>query len=63
MYLIQDGFDEDDWEAWTAFTKDVGNDIQIVGKYIYIYIYIYMNTYIYICIYTHICIDKYIFVE
>mmetsp|Transcript_9780 Transcript_9780/g.9540 ORF Transcript_9780/g.9540 Transcript_9780/m.9540 type:complete len:474 (+) Transcript_9780:73-1494(+) len=28
---IEDGFDEDDWEAWTAFTKDVGEDIQIVG--------------------------------
>jgi len=28
---IEDGFDEDDWESWTAFTKDVGKDIQIVG--------------------------------
>lgn len=28
---IEDGFDEDDWEGWTAFNKDVGKDIQIVG--------------------------------
>ncbi|KAJ1423717.1 enolase [Ochromonadaceae sp. CCMP2298] len=28
---IEDGFDEDDWEGWTAFTKEVGKDIQIVG--------------------------------
>jgi enolase len=28
---IEDGFDQDDWESWTAFTKDVGKDIQIVG--------------------------------
>jgi len=28
---IEDGFDEDDWESWTAFTKAVGKDVQIVG--------------------------------
>ena len=28
---IEDGFDEDDWEGWTAFTKDMGEDVQIVG--------------------------------
>ena len=28
---IEDGFDEDDWDGWAAFTKDVGNDVQIVG--------------------------------
>jgi enolase len=28
---IEDGFDEDDWEGWAAFTKDVGEDVQIVG--------------------------------
>ena len=28
---IEDGFDEDDWEGWAAFTKDMGNDVQIVG--------------------------------
>lgn len=28
---IEDGFAEDDWDNWTAFTKEVGKDIQIVG--------------------------------
>lgn len=28
---IEDGFDEDDWASWTAFTADVGKDVQIVG--------------------------------
>lgn len=28
---IEDGFDEDDWEGWAAFTKEVGEDVQIVG--------------------------------
>jgi len=28
---IEDGFDQDDWESWTAFTSDVGKDIQVVG--------------------------------
>jgi enolase len=28
---IEDAFDQDDWENWTAFTKQVGKDVQIVG--------------------------------
>jgi enolase len=28
---IEDGFDQDDWDNWTAFTQEVGKDIQIVG--------------------------------
>ena len=28
---IEDGFDQDDWEGWTAFTQAVGKDIQVVG--------------------------------
>merc|ERR1712196_363391 len=28
---IEDGFDQDDWESWTAFTAAVGEDVQIVG--------------------------------
>lgn len=28
---IEDAYDQDDWESWTAFTRDVGKDIQIVG--------------------------------
>jgi enolase len=28
---IEDGFFEDDWDSWVAFTSKVGKDIQIVG--------------------------------
>jgi len=28
---IEDCFDQDDWEAWTKFTADIGGEIQIVG--------------------------------
>ena len=28
---VEDAFDEDDWEGWTAFTAAVGKDIQVVG--------------------------------
>ena len=28
---IEDPFDQDDWEGWTAITKGVGSKIQIVG--------------------------------
>jgi enolase len=28
---IEDGFAEDDWEGWIAFTKEMGSKIQIVG--------------------------------
>lgn len=28
---IEDAFDQDDWENWEAFTKEVGKDIQVVG--------------------------------
>jgi len=28
---IEDGFDQDDWQAWTAMTGAVGKDVQIVG--------------------------------
>lgn len=28
---IEDAFDQDDWASWSAFTKEVGKDIQIVG--------------------------------
>jgi enolase len=27
----EDGFDQDDWEAWTAYTAAEGKDVQIVG--------------------------------
>jgi len=28
---IEDGFDQDDWEAWSKFTAEVGEKVQIVG--------------------------------
>jgi len=28
---VEDGFDQDDWKGWSAFTTDVGKDIQVVG--------------------------------
>lgn len=28
---IEDGFSQDDWEGWKFFTKELGNQIQIVG--------------------------------
>lgn len=28
---VEDGFDQDDWENWVAFTSEVGKDIQVVG--------------------------------
>jgi enolase len=28
---IEDPFDQDDWDNWVAFTKDVGKDVQVVG--------------------------------
>ena len=31
LVSIEDGFDQDDWDGWAAFCKDVGKDCQIVG--------------------------------
>nr|BAK03567.1 predicted protein [Hordeum vulgare subsp. vulgare] len=28
---IEDPYDQDDWESWIAFNKEVGKDVQIVG--------------------------------
>jgi enolase len=28
---IEDAFDQDDWESWTAFTSSVGKECQVVG--------------------------------
>ena len=33
---IEDGFAEDDWDAWAKFTKDVGKKIQIVGDDLFV---------------------------
>ena len=29
---IEDPFDQDDWENYTAFTKAIGDKVQVVGK-------------------------------
>merc|ERR1712127_852973 len=31
LVSIEDPFDQDDWEAYTAFQAEVGNSVQIVG--------------------------------
>ncbi|MFC1671783.1 phosphopyruvate hydratase [Planctomycetota bacterium] len=33
---IEDGLSEDDWDGWTAFTKELGDQIQIVGDDLYV---------------------------
>ena len=31
VVTIEDGLDEDDWDGWTALTKRMGGDVQLVG--------------------------------
>merc|ERR1712048_1054593 len=31
IITIEDPFDQDDWAAWTALTKDIGETTQVVG--------------------------------
>jgi enolase len=33
---IEDGFSEDDWDGWIAFTRKMGDSIQIVGDDLYV---------------------------
>ena len=33
---IEDGLDEDDWAAWTAMTKAIGDKVQIVGDDLFV---------------------------
>ncbi len=33
---IEDGFAEDDWDAWKAFTKDSGDKVQLVGDDLFV---------------------------
>jgi enolase len=33
---IEDGFSEDDWDAWKNMTKEMGQDIQIVGDDLFV---------------------------
>ncbi len=36
MVSIEDGFSEDDWEGWIAFTKKAGEKIQLVGDDLFV---------------------------
>lgn len=36
MLSIEDGFAEDDWDGWIAFTKEQGNKIQLVGDDLFV---------------------------
>eukprot|EP01083_Nonionella_stella_P300467 1025942_1 len=31
IVTIEDPFDQDDWDNWTKFCKDIGKEVQIVG--------------------------------
>merc|ERR1719350_2106592 len=31
LQSVEDGFDQDDWEAWSAYTEQSGEAVQIVG--------------------------------
>jgi len=36
IFSIEDGLDEDDWKAWTSFTKAAGDKIQLVGDDLFV---------------------------
>jgi enolase len=36
LVSIEDGFGEDDWDGWRAFTKDVGGSCQLVGDDLFV---------------------------
>jgi len=36
LLSIEDGFAEDDWDSWTAFTKQYGKQLQIVGDDLFV---------------------------
>ncbi len=36
LISIEDGFSEDDWEGWNAFTKAVGDRVQLVGDDLFV---------------------------
>lgn len=36
LVSIEDGFAEDDWDGWIAFTKDVGEKMQLVGDDLFV---------------------------
>jgi enolase len=36
LISIEDGFAEDDWEAWSHFTQDMGSRVQLVGDDLFV---------------------------
>ena len=36
IYSIEDGLDEDDWEGWQIFTKQLSNKVQLVGDDLFV---------------------------
>ncbi len=36
IYSIEDGMAEDDWEGWINLTKEIGNEIQLVGDDLFV---------------------------
>jgi len=36
IFSIEDGLHEDDWEGWGFLTKEIGNNIQLVGDDLYV---------------------------
>jgi enolase len=36
LVSIEDGFAEDDWEAWTSVTKNLGSHVQLVGDDLFV---------------------------
>lgn len=36
IYSIEDGLSEDDWEGWTALTKELGHRVQLVGDDLFV---------------------------
>lgn len=36
IYSIEDGLDEEDWEGWKLMTKELGNQVQLVGDDLFV---------------------------
>ena len=36
IYSIEDGMSEDDWDGWNKLTKEIGNNIQLVGDDLFV---------------------------
>ena len=36
IFSIEDGLHEDDWEGWSSLTKEIGNNVQLVGDDLFV---------------------------